>query len=371
MNFDLSQEQQIFEETVSKLLGAHADRRPDASSVWQDYASVGLLGMSFNDAFGGFGTGPVETMIVMRAIGKHLCTSPYLGSAVYGTRLLQTAGSQEQQAALIPGLIDGFIQLAVAHSEPGSGYCGGDVATMAIHDGGGFVLAGKKVRVLGGATASHFIVSARIADEKLGKGTIGLFLVARDCPGVTIEQYPTIDGRETADVAFDAVRVSSGGLMQAAEEFENALEDATDHALVAAINEAVGVMEELLSITVEYLKTRRQFGVPIGSFQALQHKAVDIFMEVEQAKSMALYATMQLGRPASERHDSLTSAKLFLNRAARAVGEASVQLHGAIGLTLESKIGKLFRRLTAFQITFGDNDACLASLLKSTPDILA
>ncbi|MER8953396.1 acyl-CoA dehydrogenase family protein [Mesorhizobium sp. M0833] len=371
MNFDLSQEQQMLEETVSKLLGAHADRRPDSSSVWQDYASVGLLGMSFDDAFGGLGTGPVETMIVMRAIGKQLCTSPYLGSAVYGTRLLQTGGSQEQQTALIPGLIDGSIQLAVAHSEPGSRYSGGDFAMTAISDGGGFILSGRKVRVLGGATATHFLVSARLSDEIFGKGTTGLFLVARDCPGVTIEQYLTIDGRETADVAFEAVSISSGGLMVAAEKSENALEDAMDHALVAAINEAVGIMEELLSITIEYLKTRRQFGVPIGSFQALQHKAVDIFMEVEQAKSMALYATMRLGRPASERRDSLTSAKLFLNRAARAVGEASVQLHGAIGLTLESKAGRLFRRLTAFQVTFGDYDSCLASLLKSTPDILA
>lgn len=365
----------MLQESILKLLSkqnpGHFAGAADITKVWSDYAELGLTGMAFEEAYGGLGTGPVETMIVMRAIGKELCTAPYLSSAVYGTSLLKSLGSSTQKAELIPGLVDGSIRLAVAHTEAGSRHRLDHVDTTANATSGGFMLSGRKSLVLGGALATHFIVSARTTGKHPDRDGITLFLVSGIAQGLAATNFPTIDGRTVANLAFDAVEVGANAVLGTPGNAIEAIEDATDHATVASINEAVGAMEEMLSLTVEYLKSRKQFGVPIGSFQALQHKVVDMFIEIEQAKSMALYATMQLSLPLADRRSAIASAKLLVNRVSRFVGETAVQLHGAIGMTLESKPGRLFNRLAACQATFGDTDYWLTSLLRTTPDILA
>ena len=221
--------------------------------------------------------------------------------------------------------------------------------------------------VFGGDGATHLIVSARLA---AGDG-IALFLLPADAPGIATTRYSTIDGRKAVDVSFESVAAARDAMLCGPDAGLTALEHAIDHATVAVINEAVGAMDAILAATVDYLKSRKQFGAAIGSFQALQHRAVDMFIEVEQAKSMALFATMQLGLPAVERRDAIVAAKLHVNRACQSVGEAAVQLHGAIGMTRECRAGRLFARLTACRVAFGDTEACLARLLASTPDILA
>jgi alkylation response protein AidB-like acyl-CoA dehydrogenase len=374
MNFDYSEEQRMLQDSVVKLLSSHvgadATSGPDAG-VWTAYAEAGLLGMAFDEADGGLGLGPVENMIVMRAIGQGLCTSPYLASAVYGTSLLKAAASSDQRAAIVPSLIDGSAQLAVAHAEPGSRYRLEHVGLTATSEGRAFILSGKKTLVLGGAAATHFIVSARTSGKAGDPAGVTLFLVPRSADRVEVAQRRTIDGRSADDLHFTSVRVPAGSMLGTPDTGLEALELATDHAVVATVNEAVGAMEELLAITVDYLKTRRQFGTAIGSFQALQHKAVDMFVEVEQAKSMALYAAMQLGMAAEDRRNAIALSKLHVNRAARVVGETAVQLHGAIGMTMESKAGRLFNRLTACQLMFGDSEFWLASLVDSAPNVLA
>lgn len=368
MHFEYSDEQRMLGESVGRLLAGREDGHASdgGDGIWSAYADLGLLGMMFDEDDGGLGMSPVETLIVMRAIGKGLCRSPYLASAVYGSALLKAAASAEQKAALVPDLVSGTAQLAVAHAEPGSRYSLIKVEASAVIEGDRAVLSGNKTLVLGGATATHFVVSAQLA----GNG-IGLFLVPVTAEGLTVQSRRTIDGRTADDLSLDAVRIPLASMLASGQNALDALEEATHHAVAATVNEAVGAMEELLALTVDYLKTRRQFAAPIGSFQALQHKAVDMFIEVEQAKSMGLYAAMQLDLPAQDRRNAIALSKVHVNRAARFVGETAVQLHGAIGMTMESKTGRLFNRLTACQIMFGDSDFWLASLIETTPDILA
>ena len=366
MNFDFSDEQRMLHDSVTRLLAAREESADGSDDIWTAYAGLGLPAMNLAEGDGGLGMGPVETLVVMRALGRGLCTSPFLASAVHATMLL-TAASAGRGVSIAEALADGSARLAVAHGEPGSRYGVDTVRTSAGADGDGYALDGAKSLVLGGAAATHFIVSADIAD---GPG-MALFLVPRASDGVVVTRRGTIDGRTADDVVLTSVRVPRPAMLASGGAAIAALELAADHAAVATMNEMVGAMEDLLSRTVDYLKTRRQFGVAIGSFQALQHRAVDMFIEIEQAKSMALHATMQLGLEAQDRRNAVALSKLHVNRAARLVGETAVQLHGAIGMTMESKAGRLFNRLTAGQIMFGDSDFWLASLLETTPDMLA
>lgn len=371
MDFEYSDEQRMLQDSVVKLLGTHEDEHCSSAGIWPAYAQLGLLAMNLDEADGGLGMGSVENLIVMRAIGRGLCTSPYLASAIYGTVLLKAAASVDQRASVVPALIRGSAQLSVAHGEAGARYRLAHVETTAAADGSDFVLSGRKSLVLGGSTATHFIVSARLA-ERIGElDEVGLFLVPHITEGLKLTRRKTIDGRTADDLDLASVRVPAASLLADGPRALAALALAIDHATVACLNEAVGAMDELLAVTIDYLKTRRQFGTTIGAFQALQHKAVDMFVEVEQAKSMALYAAMQLGLNAQDRRNAVAMSKLHVNRAARVVGETAVQLHGAIGMTMESKAGRLFNRLTGCQLTFGDTHFWLGTLLEDTPDILA
>jgi len=366
MDFDLTDEQNLLKDSVSRwasdrygsLERIEAARRKPLGfdeAAWTELAELGLLGLPFAEEDGGFGGGPVETMIAVEALGRHLAPEPYLASVVLGGTALRLAGSAAQKAALIPGLVEGRHRLAFAHGERQARYDRFDVATTARREGDGFVLDGAKCVVLNADAAHTLVVSARTAGGRRDADGISLFLVPADAPGLTVTAYPTQDGGRAADLTLAGVTLPSDALLGQADAGLPVIERVLDGGIAAVSAEAVGVMEALHTRTVDYLKTRKQFGTAIGGFQVLQHRAVDMFVALEQARSMALYATMMAaGDDAAERGPAVSAAKVQVNRSARSVGQEAVQLHGGIGMTLEYLGAHLFRRLTAIEVLFGD-----------------
>ncbi len=376
MNFDLSGDQQLLKDSVDRLFSdAYGDftkrRRYGAEpggwprDVWQRYAEMGLLALPFSEADGGFGGGPVETMLVMEAIGRSLALEPYLATVVLAGNLLRLGGSPEQRASLIPQIADGSLTVAFAHAERQARYDLQDVATAARRTEAGTVINGRKSAVLAAEGATLLLVSARSTGERRDRHGISLFLVPADAPGVTVQGYPTQDGQRAAEIAFSDVAVAESALLGSPGEALALIEHAVDIAIAALAAEAVGAMDETLAMTVDYLKTRKQFGVPIGSFQALQHKAVDMMIAGEQARSMAVYAAMMAGSPPAERRLAMAAAKVQINRSARFVGQTAVQLHGGIGVTMEYKLGHLFKRLAVIELLFGDTSHHLRALTEA------
>ena len=272
-------------------------RRPEGSSedLWRQYAELGLLGVPFAEEDGGFGGGAVETMLIMEAFGRALALEPYLATVVLAGGLLRRGASAEQRAALVPPIASGDLRLAFAHSERQSGWDLFDVASSARKDGAGYRLNGEKGLVIHGDSAQKLIVSARSAGGRRERGGLGLFLVDASAPGVARRGYATQDGQRAAEVTLTDVRVEAHDVVGDPEGAAPAIERAVDEAIAALCAEAVGAMSEAQEITVDYLKTRKQFGVPIGSFQALQHRAADMVVALEQARSMMLLATMSAG----------------------------------------------------------------------------
>jgi pimeloyl-CoA dehydrogenase small subunit len=308
MDFDLSEEQRLLAASVDRLMDdAYGDfeRRRTwqaepqgwSATLWARYADLGLLGLPFDEQEGGFGGGPVETMLVMEAIGRALAVEPYLATVVLGGGLLRFGGSAAQRARLVPRIADGSLRLAFAHGERESRYDLADVASTARREGSSYVLNGMKTLVLHGDSADMLIVSARLSGARRDRHGIGLFLIAADSPGVTRRGYPTQDGLRAAEVTLEGVRVTEDSVLGDAGDALPVIERAVDGALAAVSAEAVGAMQALQQMTVEYLKTRKQFGVPIGSFQALQHRAADMLVALEQARSMAMYAAMMADTP--------------------------------------------------------------------------
>jgi pimeloyl-CoA dehydrogenase small subunit len=376
MDFDLNDEQRLLKESVERLLADRYDfearkkhmAEPDGfgRGIWRQYAELGLLGLPFAEQHGGFGGGPVETMIVMEAFGRALAVEPFLPTVVIGGGFLRHGGSAEQQGALLPKVADGSLLLAFAHSERQSRYDLADVTTTARRDGSGFRLDGAKSLVLGGDSADRLIVSARLAGDRRDRDGIGLFLVDAGAQGVTRRGYPTIDGQRAAEVNFSDVAVGAEAAIGEAGGGLALIERVVDEAMAALAAEAVGAMTAMHELTVDYLKTRKQFGVPIGSFQVLQHRAVDMFVALEQARSLALLATMMVEEPdATERHRSIAAAKVQIGRSGKFTGQQAVQLHGGIGMTMEYKAGHYFKRLTAIDATFGDADHHLGWLARN------
>ena len=367
MDFELSDEQQLLRDNVARLMkdryGFEARKAYQnepkgwSEALWREYADMGLLGAPFSEADGGFGGGPIETMIVMEEFGKALALEPYLQTVVLCGALLRHAASAEQRAELVAKIVDGDLRLSFAHSEKQSGFDLNDVALSAREDGGAFVLNGEKTLVGQGDSADRLIVSARLAGARRDRDGIGLFLVDAGAPGVQRRGYPTQDGQRAADITLENVRVGSRDVFGDPEGSLPIIERAVDEAIAALSAEAVGAMSEALAMTVDYLKTRKQFGVTIGSFQALQHRASDMIVALEQARSMMYLATMMAGDDDSkERAKAISAAKTQIGRSARFIGQQSVQLHGGIAMTYEYKAGHLFKRLTMIDMAFGDAD---------------
>jgi len=367
MDFDLSEEQRLLKESIDGLLTDSYDfdarkkyqkeKGGWSKAVWGKLAEQGLLGLPFAEADGGFGAGAVETMIVMEALGKALVLEPYLATVVIGGGFLRHGASAEQKAAHIPGIIDGSKTFAFAQLEKNSRYDLSDVTTTAKKKGDGFLIDGEKFVVINGENADTLIVTARTKGARHDRTGIGVFLVPANAKGVTRKGYPTQDGLHAADVSFTAVEVGGDAAIGDGENALPLIERVVDEARTALCAEAVGLMDESLKTTVEYIKTRKQFGVAIGTFQSLQHRAADMFVAVEQARSMSMFATMAADfDDPKERAKAVAAAKVQIGKSGKFVGQQSIQLHGGIGMTQEAKIGHYFKRLTMIENTFGDTE---------------
>ena len=379
MDFDLSDDQRQIKDSVDRMLAAaYADLKTKAAAqkephgfskaIWAQYAELGLLGIPFAEEHGGLGAGPTETMLVMDAIGRNAAIEPYLSTVVMGGGVLRHAGSAAQKAAIIPEIIEGKRKLALAHQERHSRFDLADVSTKAASDGaGGYTIDGDKMVVLGGDSADTLIVVARMSGGQRDHKGIGLFLVAGNAAGVKRTGYATQDGMRAADISFKGVKVAAGDVIVGPSGDGLAvLERVVDEGIAALSAEAVGAMAALQELTVDYVKTRKQFGVAIGSFQVIQHKAVDMFTALEQARSMGYYATMMVSEPnAAERRKAMNAVKVQIGKSARFVGENAVQLHGGIGMTMEYKAGHYFKRLTMIELAHGNTDHHLQALAKA------
>ena len=367
MDFELSDEQRLLKDNVARLMkeryGFEARKTYQATpegfseALWRDYAEMGLLGAPFSENDGGFGGGAIETMIVMEEFGKALALEPYLQTVVLCGALIKHGASHKRRPELIGPVAAGDLKLSFAHAEKQSGYDLHDVALTATKEGGTFVLNGEKTLVGHGDSADRFIVSARLRGSRRHRDGIGLFLVDAGAPGVTRRGYPTQDGQRAAEVAFTDVRVEPHDVLGDPERGLATIERAVDETIAALCAEAVGAMGESLAMTVDYLKTRKQFGVPIGSFQALQHRASDMVVALEQARSMTYLATMMAGEDdADERAKAISAAKTQIGRSAKFIGQQAVQMHGGIAMTYDYKVGHLFKRLTMIDAAYGDAD---------------
>lgn len=366
MDFDLSPEQTQLEDGVDRLIsstyGSLEARQTLAKEPlgfsqagWARFAEMGLLGIPFSEEEGGFGGGPVETLLVMEALGRGLALEPYLATVVLGGSAVRLGGSAQMKGRVIPGIVEGASRLALAYTEKQSRYDLFDVATTARKTAEGCVLEGAKSVVIHGDSAHHLVVSARTAGNRRDRDGISLFLVPADAEGVKIHGYPTQDGGRAAEIAFSGVVVQAGEMIGEEGAGLAILERVAEFAIAALASEAVGIMEALHALTVDYLKTRQQFGVPIAQFQVLQHRAVDMLIALEQARSMAAYAAMMVDHPdAAERSAALSAVKVQVNRSCRLVGQEAVQLHGGIGMTMEYLGAHYFKRLTMIESLFGD-----------------
>ena len=373
MDFDLTEEQRLLKDSVDRLIADQyafeqrkkymAESSGWSQSIWNQYAELGLLGLPFEEKHGGFGGGAVETMIVMEAFGRGLVLEPYFATVVLGGGLLRRAGSDALRTALVPHIVAGKLKLAFAHIERHSRYDLADVSTTAREDGDGYVLDGTKSVVLHGDCADKLLVTARTSGGHRDRNGVGLFLVDADAPGLARRPYPTQDGLRAAEVTLRSVRVPADAVL--GTDALPAIEHVADEAIAALCAEAVGCMHAMHETTLEYLKTRQQFGRPIGSFQVLQHRSVDMLVALEQARSMAmLAAVMAAEEDAAERRRAIAAAKVQIGRSGRHVGQEAIQLHGGIGMTMEYKVGHYFKRMTMIDMLFGDADAHLQTLAR-------
>lgn len=356
MDFDPTDDQRLLTESVARLLADHygfAERKallatPEGWSraLWRQYAELGLLGLPIPEEHGGFGGGPVDVMLLMQAFGRHLVLEPYLATVVLGATAIRLAGSPGQQAEILPAVAEGALTLAFAHGERQSRYDLDDVLTTATPAGQGFTLEGGKSVVLHGADADRLIVSA------LSPAGLSLFLVAGDAPGLLRRGYPLRDGTRAAELSLSGVPASllgpEGGAMPIIAQVIEA-------GIAATSAEAIGAMEAMQSMTLDYLKTRTQFGRPIGDNQALQHRAAEMLVALEQGRSMAMLATMTLDETdPAQRARSISMAKVGVGQAGRFVSQNAIQLHGSIGMTNEYAVGHYFRRVMVIEHMFGD-----------------
>jgi alkylation response protein AidB-like acyl-CoA dehydrogenase len=367
MNFDYSEEQQLLADTLKRFLATHYtfDARAKiitstagySEEVWGALADMGLLGVPFDTEHGGFGGNAVDVMVVMEAIGEGLVVEPYLATVGLGGQFVARRGTEAQKQRILPAVSQGQAKLALAQTERGGRYDLQYVATRARRAKEGWVLDGEKCAAVHGSCADLLVVPARTAGSPTDSHGISLFLVERDMPGVTTREYRTIDNLRAVDIRFSGAIVPEEALIGPEGDGLSLLEEVVDYATALLCAEAVGAIRYANEATLAYLKSRRQFGVPIGSFQVLQHRMVDMFISYEQARSMACLACVKVDTAdAAERRRAVSAAKLYIADACRHVSQEAVQLHGGMGMTEELKISHTFRRLTMIAQTFGDVD---------------
>ncbi len=327
--------------------------------IWAQFAELGLVGALFDEEDGGFGGGGFDISILFEELGRGLVVEPFIASALLGGTMISTLGNA-QQKTVIGDIIAGTTLVAFAHGEPTSHYDLSSVETTATQDGDGWNLNGNKAVVLNGDTADFLVVTARTSGGTWDEDGISAFLLPATTPGVEIRGYPTIDGQHACEIALTNVQLDASTLLGESGKAFAAIELAIARANVALASEAVGLMEVCRDMTLEYLQTRKQFGVPIGKFQALQHRMATVLTEIEQARSAAINAAGRLDLPRIEREKAISSAKAIAGRVGRLVSEESIQMHGGIAMTWEYGLAHYAKRLIMLDHQFGDVDFHLA-----------
>lgn len=364
MDFDLSDEQVMLRDSVTRFLqaeySAERRRRAAASSlgydaaIWKSFAGAGWIGLPLSEDVGGIGGGAVDTMVMMECLGASAVIEPYLASAVLAGRLLDALGSAQQRQDWLPAVVAGEKTLALAFAEPDGRYEIASVRTTARAVEGGYALSGRKTLVLNGARADAVLVVARTAGTEFSPSGLSLFLVGAD--QVTVAQdCRNVDGSHAADLVFDDVRLEPQALVGTAGEAFGPLAAAIDFATLAVAAGAIGAMQAVNATTVDYLKTREQFGAVIGTFQALQHRVVDMTMALELARSLVMVAAIKTDENAPDAPALVSAAKSQVGRSGRFIGKNAVQLHGGIGVSQEYALGHYFKYLLASDLLLGDS----------------
>jgi len=380
MDFRLNEEQQMLQDTVARLVrGEYSfEKRLEFSETdagfsvdfWKQLSELGLTAVPFSEELGGFGGGGVEVQSVMTELGRGLCLEPYLQSVIFGGGLIGQAGNDSQKEAWLGGIASGELQAAVALQEPQSFYNLNDVETRAEKKDSGYLLNGRKAVVIGGHCADVILVSARTSGESCDASGISLFALKADTAGIERRVYPTVDGSKGCDLTLNNVQVSADALLGEEGKAAEVIEYQAGRAIAALCAEAVGVMEVANELTLDYLKQRKQFGVPIGKFQVLQHRMVDMMSELEQARSMAtLAASVADEEQSDERRRVLAAAKNVIGRSGQFISEQGIQSHGGIGMTWEYNFAHYAKRLIMINHQLGDDDFHLeryASLLQAS-----
>lgn len=368
MDFSYSDEQQMLQDSVQKFVKGQYDfdtrkkliesDRGFSEEYWNLFAELGWLTVPFREEDGGFGGSAVDLMVVMEEFGKGMVVEPFLATAVLSGGLISELGNDAQKQALLDGIMEGKLQLATAYAEADSRYNLASVATTASKTADGYVISGNKVVVFNGPAADKLLVVARTSSDKFDRDGISVFVVDADAAGLSARAYTAVDGHRAAELHLNNVKVANDALLGAEGQALAALEVVIDRATLAVSAEAVGALACLLQKTVEYSKTRKQFGVAIGTFQALQHRMADMFVECELARSIVIMAAMKLDSSASaaEKTKAVAAAKSRVGRAMRLVGQEAVQIHGGIAVTDELDVGHYFKRVTTIEHQFGDTD---------------
>lgn len=368
MDFSYSDEQQMLQDSVGKFIQGQYDfetrQKLIASELgfsaenWALFAELGWLTVPFKEEDGGFGGSAVDMMVLMEEFGKGMVVEPFLATAVLSGGLIAELGDAEQKESLLSAIMEGSLQVATAYAEPASRFNLAAVTTQATRSGDDYVISGDKVVVLNGASADKLLIVARTAGEQFDKDGISVFVVDSSAQGISRRAYTTVDGHRAAEIRLRDVKVPASSLLGQEGQALSALESAIDRATLAVSAEAVGVMDTMLQKTVEYSKTRKQFGVAIGTFQALQHRMAEMFIECQLARSIVIMAAMKLDSTTdrNETAKAVAAAKSRVGRAMRKVGQDAVQIHGGIGVTDELDVGHYFKRVTGIENLFGSTD---------------
>ena len=366
MDFTFNEEQTLIQGQVEQFIQRDYDWESRQSLIltdsgysldnWNTFAELGWLGISLSDDSGGFGGSSVDTMILMEEFGKGLVLEPFLETVVMCAELIDKAGTLEQKKDVLTDVVEGKIQLALAYAEPQSRFNLADVMTEAKLESDNFILNGFKSVVMNGPNANKFIISARTSGDQRDESGISLFLVDAEVSGLSSRDYQTVDNRRASELTLESVVIPRSCLIGELDEGFMVLDAAIDRSILAISAEAVGAMEVLYKTTVEYTKIREQFGTPIGKFQVLQHRMVDMFMEYEQCKSLLYMATMKHDEDSADAKKAISGLKYQVGNASKFIGQQSVQLHGGMGVTDELNVGHYFKRLTTIGTIFGNSD---------------
>ena len=367
MDFSFSEEQTLLQDSIEKFIQNDyafetrqkvvKNEQGFSSENWKTFAELGWLGVPFPEADGGFGGQAIEAMIMAEQFGRGLVVEPFLATVVLAGGALKIAGTADQKEKYLAGVIAGSLQGALAYAEPQGRFNLADLTTTAEKFGAGYSLNGYKAVVLNGPAADFFVVSARTAGGQRDADGVSLFVVAAAAEGVGRRDYPTVDAFQASEITLDNVTVGADALIGEEGKGLAVIEQVIDEGILAVGSEAVGCMEVLYKATVEYCKTREQFGQPIGKFQVLQHRMVDMFMEHEQSKSLMYMAAMRMDEGyGPEAQKAVSAFKVQVGKSGRFVGQSAVQLHGGMGMTEELNVGHYFKRLTMVDTLFGNVD---------------